>query len=520
MDKIKRDKINSIYNTNTSINIKDILNESIIIKKKNTMIKDYIKNRIKKNKVNYLIRNRRPIEINKNCDYIINFSTNNIYYNNKSRYINKSKDNQHQYTIYEYTKLSNDIFNDNDNYNNYTQKTINNIKNRYPVIIISKKSKGKIKSIRNNNIEKIIKIQAYWRGYYLRTIAIGGIKKYIGFIALIKYIQKIYIKHKKILFFFYLKKKRSNNNKSINMKTYFNKTIKDGLYNNRYENIKINNNISIDNSSLINIKRKNNNNKSFIYKPKKINVYLFGKNKNLYKNRIKTKNNLDIFIANINKIYIYKVFHFILYKLKINQRLKNIINIIEKKRMKKALNKFRENITNIKAKEEFSKSKNNSNNDDNSINKLSNKEIINPLLRSLIDRKIERISTYKKKLLTKYFNIWFERCNYKFKRSNASLTVDKPKKKYIKIKYSHDISFKTDISTINSQRDKSININNISTIKKKLMKIKTIKISKNKNVLNSIFKFEPKFEKMYKLINKMDNKKILNKYFISWRKNN
>ena len=204
MDKIKRDKINSIYNTNTSINIKDLLNESNVIKKKNIMIKDYIKNRIKKNKMNYLIRNRRPIEINKNCDYIINFSTNNIYYNNKSRYINKSKDNQHQYTIYEYTKLSNDIFNDNDNYNNYTQKIINNIKNRYPVIIISKKSKGKIKSIRNNNIEKIIKIQAYWRGYYLRTIAIGGIKKYIGFIALIKYIQKKYILNIKKFYSFFI----------------------------------------------------------------------------------------------------------------------------------------------------------------------------------------------------------------------------------------------------------------------------------------------------------------------------
>ena len=539
MDKIKRDKINSIYNTNCSINIRDILGESNIEKKKKIMIKEYVKERIKNNKMNYLSRNRRPIEINKNCDYIINFSTNNIYYNNKNRVINKFKDNPHQYTICEYAKLTNDTYNDNYNntitnyYNDYTQKTINNIKNRYPVIIISKKTKGKIKNIKNNNnLEKIKKIQANWRGYYLRTMAIGGIKKYIGFIALIKYIQKIYIKHKKILFLFYLKKINSNNNKCINIKKYFNKTIKTGFNNNRYENIKINNNnIIIEklnyNSTSINIKRKSNNNKSFIYKPKKISTYLFNKNKNLYKNNIKIKNNLEIFITNINKIYIYKAYHFILYKLKKNQKLKQIINFIEKERIKKALNKFRENIINIKAKEEFYKIKNisiTSVNNDNSINKLRNKEKVNPLLKTLINKKIERISFYKKHLLTKYFNIWFDRSIDIFKRSNKSLTErDKSKKKYIKIKYSHNIGFITDSSYISDQKEKSsISVNKSTTSRRKIMKIKSIPIPKNKykNKINSSFKFEPRIEKMYKLINKMDNKKILNKYFVSWQKNN
>ena len=61
-----------------------------------------------------------------------------------------------------------------------------------------------------------------------------------------------------------------------------------------------------------------------------------------------------------------------------------------------------------------------------------------------------------------------------------------------------------------------------SLSRKKIMKVKSIIITKNKlrNIPGSSFNFEPKIEKMYKLINKMNNKKILNKYFASWIKDN
>ena len=556
MDKIKKDKINSIYNTNCIINIKKILDKPNLKKKKKIIFNEYVKERIKNNNINYIGRNKRPIENNKNCDYIINFSTNNIYCHNKSKYTKKPIDNSHQFIICEYSKLSHNSYKDNYNdistnyYNNYTQKTINTTKNRYPLIIVSKKTKGKIKYIRNNNLEKIIKLQAFWRGYYLRKMAIGGIKKYIGFIALIKYIQKIYIKREKILFFFYLKRCKisSNNSKEINMKKYCYKTIKERFYNNKYENeqtkIKFYNNQINEklkfNLSSINKESKSNNKKTFIYKPKKISTYLFNINKNLYKNRnlykynIKAKIKFENVMTNLNKICIYKIYHSFLYKFKkyqktsiLNQKMKQIINSIEKDRIKKIFNKFRENIMNIKIKEEFYKSKNvniNSDNNDNRINELNNKEINNTLLKSLINKKIERITNYYKNLLSKYFNIWVKKSINIFERSDSCLTTrTKSKKKYIKLKYNHDLSFKTDSSFISEQREKSISINNNKNNNhKKVMKLKSIIISKNKsrNMIGSNFNFEPRIQKMHLLINKIDDKKILNKYFVFWQKDN
>jgi hypothetical protein len=59
---------------------------------------------------------------------------------------------------------------------------------RIPVIVVSKKTSNK-KAINFLKRRKcIIRIQSAWRGYFLRKIAIGSIKKYIGFIALIKYL--------------------------------------------------------------------------------------------------------------------------------------------------------------------------------------------------------------------------------------------------------------------------------------------------------------------------------------------
>ena len=544
------DRINRIYNTNTSINLRELLSRTNIKKVKNNKINTYVKERMKNKNMNNIVRNRRPIETNKSSDYIINFSSNNSYYNNynKTKYANKSKDNSHQFTICDYSKLSPDTYycsNNKSPFNYYnTQKTINNSNKRYPIIIITKKRNGKIKGIRNNNyIDRIIKIQSIWRGYCLRKMAVGGIKKYIGFIALIKYTEKIFIKRDKIYFLFYLKKNRINFN--TNVKKYFSKKIKTSPINNRYEKIQTNFNINnkqiyekikYNVSTIINFKNKNNDKtKKFVYKPKKISAYSFCKNKCSYKNNINIKNKIENFMMNLNKVFYGKIYFIFLDKLKINQKmsilnqkleiLKNVIDSLNKKRLKIALNKFRENIINLKAKEELYKSKNiindNLNNslDDKEIN---SKEINNSLLKKLINKKIEKTTTNNKYLMKKFFNIWFNQSFVLLKTSNSFLTEKKSSnKKYIKIKYSHELSCKTESSNLSDLREKSMTIDK-SLSRKKIMKVKSIIITKNKlrNIPGSSFNFEPKMEKMYKLINKMNNKKILNKYFASWNKDN
>ena len=63
------------------------------------------------------------------------------------------------------------------------------------------KNKNRFSSYNSYNEGKnVLKIQAVWRGYFLRKIAIGSIKKYIGFVALMKYLEKIIYDNKKYIF--------------------------------------------------------------------------------------------------------------------------------------------------------------------------------------------------------------------------------------------------------------------------------------------------------------------------------
>ena len=138
---------------------------------------------------------------------------NNYIMSNYQKYNdNDSKYNDPKYKLkktfinnYNYTKLFNQSY-------DYSQYKLfkNNIKEekRYPVIVIQKKntyiSPNPNFSNYNkySNRKKIIKIQSNWRGYFLRKIAVGSIKKYIGFVALMKYLEKIMDSNLRYLFLY------------------------------------------------------------------------------------------------------------------------------------------------------------------------------------------------------------------------------------------------------------------------------------------------------------------------------
>ena len=165
---------------------------------------------------------------------------NNYIMSNYQKYNdNNSKYNDPKYNFkktlinnYNYTKLFNQSY-------DYSQYKLfkNNIKEEkmYPVIVIQKKntyiSPNPNFSNYNkySNRKKIIKIQSNWRGYFLRKIAVGSIKKYIGFVALMKYLEKIMDNNLRFLFLYVINllrkyvgelkirnKYRKNNNNEIN----------------------------------------------------------------------------------------------------------------------------------------------------------------------------------------------------------------------------------------------------------------------------------------------------------------
>ena len=122
------------------------------------------------------------------------YSIGNYYkYNNKESKYNKLKNNINNYNkffmnqSYDYAK---DIFNKN-----------KKDEKKYSVILPQNKSNYiSLNHYRYNDRKKIIKIQSAWRGYFLRKLAVGSIKKYIGFVALMKYLEKIFDKNLKILY--------------------------------------------------------------------------------------------------------------------------------------------------------------------------------------------------------------------------------------------------------------------------------------------------------------------------------
>ena len=109
-----------------------------------------------------------------------------------------------------------------------------NEEKRIPVIVVTKKPKNKTSINFFIKRKSIIKIQSAWRGYFLRKIAVGSIKKYIGFIALIKYLEKVFYNNIEYLYYefiFLLKKSKDKTKtnfiyKKINNKDNLNKKIR------------------------------------------------------------------------------------------------------------------------------------------------------------------------------------------------------------------------------------------------------------------------------------------------------
>ena len=165
---------------------------------------------------------------NNNKSTNINNISNLRYYNymqKKPDYsrVNQDSSNPHIYIISDNQKYYNEQKNRNKkvNINNYDYKKIfknqtydfsqsnyannsrsnNKEEKKIPLIIIEQKNRYHrfpTQNIQNEN-NKIIKIQSVWRGYYLRKVAVGSIKKYIGFVALMKYSEVIFNKKKKSL---------------------------------------------------------------------------------------------------------------------------------------------------------------------------------------------------------------------------------------------------------------------------------------------------------------------------------
>ena len=204
MDLIDYHKLNNKKRPNINPNISELFRKINIRNIPNSLIKNSEKEKTKNYRTNYINRNKKPTDININGGNINYLRISKISKSN-NRYYNK--DISHQYTICDYGKLSPDTFKNRNeriinnfelsNYeSNYCQKTFVHRKKKLPIIIISNKSAKKKTFIKNKNFVNkkkngIIKIQSAWRGYFLRKLAIGSIKKYIGFLSLIKYMEKI-----------------------------------------------------------------------------------------------------------------------------------------------------------------------------------------------------------------------------------------------------------------------------------------------------------------------------------------
>ena len=191
-----------------------------------------------KYKTKYSIYNSSFIKINNSRDYSINdnkikSNSNNIFKNSRNKR-NFSK------TLYDFKNIK---------YKMPNKKE----EKRIPVIVVSKKSNYKTSTNFFNRRKYIIKIQSAWRGYFLRKIAVGSIKKYIGFIALIKYLEKIFFNNIEYLFYeflFFVKKYDKRKTKYIYKKiNYKDNKIKKGLCRNK-NMIKNNNTIDRNNNRL------------------------------------------------------------------------------------------------------------------------------------------------------------------------------------------------------------------------------------------------------------------------------
>ena len=528
----------------------------------NYIIKEFGKENSKNIKKNFWIQKKKPLEINTTSENIKYLKTTNItnLKNNykKRRHIYNNKDNSYQYIICDYGKLTPDSLNNRSkitfNYNHNNKSS----EKKIPVIMVSNKKNKRREYIKyinyqNEKKSKIIRIQSAWRRYFLRKIAIRSIKKYIGFICFVNYIQRTFIKKMKHFFLFQLKKNKKKyidlNNNSMANRTYLKKMnnkktkLEHLNYTNEKKKINLKNggktpikkrqkkekdyhNLTDDSRyNRYNNRHKNKEIQTNLYIPKKANLYKFEKIRKSNNMKAKIKHLIDY----IKKLSYFQFFPIFLYRLKILrnrnliiqrlQKLKNILDLLEKKYLKKIFNKYREHSIIMKVKGDIYKNNNITHLNNNKIEK--NKNINNYPLKNLIDKRMAKEQENNKMEIAKYFKYWLQ-INYNdkdvFKSNDNSFNTKRDStKKHVKIKCSHDLSFKTESS---DQNEKS-NSNNLDISRKKIMKVRNIVLNTNKmrDLLNSSFNLDPKSSKMKNIIIKRNNKNILFKYFIFWNKN-
>ena len=207
----------------------------------------------------------------------------------KKYYHSNNNNGSYDYIIRDYkninnpnsqTKKNNKMFsNTTYDFKKINCKPLNNKEEkRIPMIVVTKKpNRSKTSMNFFKKRQNIIKIQSVWRGYFFRNIAVGSIKKYIGFIALIKYMEKSFFNNIEYLFydFLYLLKKYCNeskyiykkiNNKNDNLRNYRNYTlldenITDDSNDNNYKLNELKANLFVDDDYNEYVRDKNRNNK-------------------------------------------------------------------------------------------------------------------------------------------------------------------------------------------------------------------------------------------------------------------
>ena len=279
------------------------------------------------------------------------------------------------------------------------------------------------------------------------------------------------------------------------------------------------------------------------------------------------------------KFYFQKFLYYLKIKRKISElklkyrSLQSIIKLIEKKLLKKYLNIYREKILTLKANDmiKYEKPKKNNyillkkspnknvlkkinKNIDNSNgnisrNSIQNKIKDNPNKKNLIIKLLKIIKKYKNNSKLKYFNIWKSRIKYfnsknKFKKIEKIKIINKNfvtlnnekdnkiivNKKLLKIKKSKD--------KVNNSENKIGNYNNSLSKEKKMKIIKRVSNpeeylslynSFNKNFKESINALGKSdifidgnnnkiLDKIFFIIEKIESKKMLFKFFNSWKK--
>ena len=256
---------NNRLNTYNSPSRKNYLNKTNIKDNSNNRYNNYLNK-----KPDYKTVNQKTNYESKDF-YDNKFNNNSNYYNEPS---NKTKNKKTIINNYDYNKIfTNQTYDFNiehlKNKNNYEDKK------RHPIIIIEKNKRYRFS--RHNGYDdkhKIIKIQSAWRGYFLRKITVGGIKKYIGFIALFKYLEKIVNAYKRSLFddLINILKKKSN---AENLKYKYRKLVKnEDKYNKEQNNNNEksnNNNRRFRNFNLLRNNKKDNNTEKVLFQ----NNYIF-----------------------------------------------------------------------------------------------------------------------------------------------------------------------------------------------------------------------------------------------------